>query len=309
MLQTIRTDIRFPNIGIALREVGNGFTLFGIDIMYYGVIIVCGMLLGILLACLRARRAGQDSDMIIDFALYAILFSVAGARLYYVIFSWDSFRHNPLSILNLRTGGLAIYGGVIGGALTALVYCRVKKIRFCMLADLCVPSLVLGQVIGRWGNFFNREAFGSYSDGLFAMQIDRRVAGNDYTCNVAALEQRYADREKVLNRILEIRDHIVEIDGAEYIQVHPTFLYESVWNFILLLILLWYSGHKHFDGELVLMYLAGYGLGRIWIEGLRTDQLFLWGSQIAVSQLLSGLLVLFAITVWVIVIRKRKKRA
>lgn len=309
MLQTIRTDIRFPNIGIALHEVGNGFTLFGIDIMYYGVIIVFGMLLGILLACLRARRAGQDSDMIIDFALYAILFSVAGARLYYVIFSWDSFRHNPLSILNLRTGGLAIYGGVIGGALTALVYCRVKKIRFSMLADLCVPSLVLGQVIGRWGNFFNREAFGSYSDGLFVMQIDRRVAGNDYTCNVAALEQRYADREKVLNRILEIRDHIVEIDGAEYIQVHPTFLYESVWNFILLMILLWYSGHKHFDGELVLMYLAGYGLGRIWIEGLRTDQLFLWGSQLAVSQLLSGLLVLFAITVWVIVMRKRKKRA
>lgn len=289
-MQEVNTDIRFPNIGLSFENVGNGITVFGIDIMYYGMIIVFGMLLGVLLACCRAKRAGQNPDMIIDFALYGILFSVIGARLYYVAFAWDSFKEHPLSILNLRTGGLAIYGGIIGGVLTALVYAKIKKINFRKLADICVPSLLLGQAVGRWGNFFNREAFGTYTDGLFAMQLDRRVVSSDYSCSMAVLEQRYAGREKALERILEIRNNTVWIDGAEYIQVHPTFLYESLWNLVLLLLLLVYSKHKRFDGELLLLYLAGYGLGRAWIEGLRTDQLFLWGSPLAVSQLLSLLL-------------------
>ncbi|MDE7298985.1 MAG: prolipoprotein diacylglyceryl transferase, partial [Lachnospiraceae bacterium] len=192
MLQTMKTDIYFPNLGLAFRQLGNGITVFGFDIMYYGMIIVCGMLFGVLLACWRAKRAGEQPDMIIDFALYAIVAAVVGARLYYVAFAWDSFRDNPLSIFNLRTGGLAIYGGVIGGTLMAAVYAKLKKISFFRLTDICAPALLLGQVIGRWGNFFNREAFGTYTDGLFAMQIDRKAAGSDFSCSIAALEQQIA---------------------------------------------------------------------------------------------------------------------
>lgn len=294
MLQTMKTDIYFPNLGLAFRRLGNGITVFGFDIMYYGMIIVCGMLFGVLLACWRAKRAGEQPDMIIDFALYAIVAAVIGARIYYVVFAWDSFRDNPLSVFNLRTGGLAIYGGIIGGVLMAAVYARIRKISFCRLTDICAPALLLGQVIGRLGNFFNREAFGAYTDGLFAMQLDRRAAGSDFSCSVAALEQRYAGREEALSRILEIRNNAVWINGVEYIQVHPTFLYEMAWNAVLLLLLLLYTKHRAFEGEITLLYLAGYGLGRVFIEGLRTDQLFLWGSHIAVSQLLSALLVVLA---------------
>lgn len=311
-MQEVKTDIRFPNLGLSFENIGNGITVFGIDIMYYGMIIVFGMLLGVLLACLRAKRAGESPDMIIDFALYAILFSVIGARLYYVVFAWDSFKEHPLSVFNLRTGGMAIYGGIIGGVLTAFVYAKIKKVNFRKLADICVPSLLLGQAVGRWGNFFNREAFGTYTDGLFAMQLDRRVISSDYNCSMAVLEQRYAGRQEALERIIEIRNNTVWVDGAEYIQVHPTFLYESLWNLALLLLLLIYSAHKKFDGELLLLYLAGYGLGRTWIEGLRTDQLFLWGSSIAVSQLLSLLLAAGSIGLWIaarIRLHRKKKSA
>lgn len=292
MLQGVKTDINFPNLGISFHNFGNGITIFGIDIAYYGIIIVSGMLLGVMLACWRAKHSRQNPDQYIDFALYAILFSVIGARLYYVAFDWDAFKDNPISILNLRTGGLAIYGGVIGGILTGIIYAKIKKINFFLLADTCMPSLLLGQVIGRWGNFFNREAFGKYTNSRFAMQLDIRVVSSDYTCSLAALEKRYAGRDAALERILEIRNNTVFVDGIEYIQVHPTFLYESMWNFVLMILLLIYTRHKKFDGELLLLYLAGYGLGRVWIEGLRTDQLFLWGSPIAISQLLSAFLVL-----------------
>lgn len=307
MLQGLKTDIRFPNIGITFHGVGNGITLFGIDIMYYGMIIVSGMLLGVLLACYRAKRAGQSADMVIDFALYAILFSVAGARLYYVVFAWDSFRENPLSVFNLRTGGMAIYGGIIGGVLTAVVYAKIKKVNFGKLADICVPSLLLGQVIGRWGNFFNREAFGTYTDGLFAMQLDRRVVSSDYNCSMAVLEKRYAGQSGALEQIIKIRNNTVWVDGAEYIQVHPTFLYESLWNMMLLVLILLFARHKKFDGELLFWYLAGYGIGRLWMEGLRTDQLFLWGSPLAVSQLLSGLLAVGS-TALVLAVRMRLRK-
>ena len=308
MLYTIKTDINFPNIGISLPNVANGITIFGFDIMYYGIIIVCGMLLGGLLACWRAKRAGESPDMIIDFALYAILCAVAGARIYYVVFAWDSFKDNPLSVFNLRTGGLAIYGGVIGGVLAAVVYAKIKKISFFKLADICAPALLLGQVIGRWGNFFNREAFGTYTNGFFAMQLDRRVVGSDFTCSAVTLAQRYAGREEALNRIMEIRNNTVWMDEIEYIQVHPTFLYESLWNLALMIILLLYTKYQKFDGELMFWYFVGYGVGRVWIEGMRTDQLFLWGSEIAVSQLLSALLAAAALTIIVVIRVKLKKK-
>jgi len=289
-----KSDILFQKLGIEFHNLGTGIKIFGIDIAFYGIVIALGMVLGVLLAQWQAKRTGQNPETYLDFALYAIIISVIGARLYYVAFSWSDYKDNPLSILDIRSGGLAIYGGVIAGALTGIVYCKIKKINFGLLADTSIFGLLLGQIIGRWGNFFNREAFGMYYDGLLSMQLNLKHVDGDYTRSLQSLTARYADKPEALKRIIEIRENTKWIDGAEYISVHPTFLYESVWNLCLLIFLIFYSKHKKFDGELVTIYLIGYGLGRFWIEGLRTDQLFLWGSPLAVSQLLSGALVVIA---------------
>lgn len=290
-----KSDIWFRNLGIEFSNLGTGITVFGIDIAFYGIIIAIGMVCGVLLAQWQAKRTGQNPDVYWDFALYGIIFAVIGARLYYVIFKWSQFKDNPLSILNLRTGGLAIYGGVIAAVLTAIIYCKVKKISFGLLADTGVLGLIIGQVIGRWGNFFNREAFGKYYDGLLSMQLNLAHVGGDYTCSIDTLNARYANRPEALEAIKEIRNHTLMIDGIEYISVHPTFLYESLWNLALLIILIIYSKHKKFDGEVLCLYFIGYGIGRFWIEGLRTDQLFTWGSTFAVSQILSAILVIGSI--------------
>ena len=176
-----------------------------------------------------------------------------------------------------------------------------------MLADTSVIGLLLGQVIGRFGNFFNREAFGKYTNNLFAMQIDIRNVSSDYTCSLETLANRYAYRPHAYENILEIRNHLVEIGGATYLQVHPTFLYESLWNLSLMILLILYTKHKKFDGEIFLLYLLGYGLGRFWIEGLRTDQLFLWGTPIAVSQALAAIMVIIAL-VLILYCRLRLKK-
>lgn len=291
MYQSIIASIQFPNLGIEFDNVGSSVKVFGIDIAYYGIIIALGMAAGYLVAEWQARRTKQNPDVYLDFALYAIILSVIGARLYYVVFTWDEFKDNPISIFNTRNGGLAIYGGVIAAVLTALVYTKIKKISFGLLADTGCLGLITGQMIGRWGNFFNREVFGQYTNNLFAMRLDIRDVGGDYTCSVAYLAEKYANRPDAYRRIMEIRDNTVFVNGITYIQVHPTFLYESVWNLGVLIFLIFYSKHKKFNGEVFLFYLFGYGLGRVWIEGIRTDQLFLWGSPIAVSQLLSILLV------------------
>jgi phosphatidylglycerol:prolipoprotein diacylglycerol transferase len=254
------------------------------------------MLCGWLIAEWMAKRTGQNTELYLDFAMVAIVTAVIGARAYYVVFTLEEFMDNPLSIFNLRTGGLAIYGGIIAAVLAALIYTRIKKYNFWLLADTSCVGLVLGQSIGRWGNFFNREAFGKYSDGLFAMRLNVNDVSGIYrdSTPVSRLQNMYSGKSEVLARILEIRDKTVMIDGSRYIQVHPTFLYESLWNVCLLIILVLYTKHKKFDGEIILLYLVGYGLGRIWMEGLRTDQLFLWGTPIAVSQLLSGVVIVLA---------------
>jgi phosphatidylglycerol:prolipoprotein diacylglycerol transferase len=182
----------------------------------------------------------------------------------------------------------------------------VKKISFWLLADTGCIGLVTGQIIGRWGNFFNREAFGKYTDNLLAMQLNVKDVSSDFweSTTVTKLKELYGAKPSALQRILEIRDRMVTIDGERYIQVHPTFLYEVLWNLCLLIFLLLYTKHKRFDGEIILLYLAGYGLGRVWMEGLRTDQLFLWGTPFAVSQLLSGLIVIAAVAA---IIWKRRK--
>lgn len=300
----LATNIRFPNLGIELNNVPSGFDIFGYHIALYGVVIGLGMLFGWLIAEWMAKRTGQKSDLYLDFALIAIVVSVIFTRLFYVIFSWDEFKGDLLQIFNLRSGGLMIYGGIVGAILTAVIFARVKKYSFWLLADTGCIGLITGQIIGRWGNFFNREAFGKYTDGLFSMQLNIKDVAYDFTRPIVNLKDKFAGKEAAYNRIMEIRENTIIVEGIEYIQVHPTFLYESLWNLCLLIILILYTKHKKFDGEIILMYLAGYGLGRVWIEGLRTDQLFLWGTSIPISQLLSGVIVVVCIAV--IIIKRRK---
>lgn len=280
------TSILFPNLGITLPHVGKSISLFGLDIAYYGIVIAFGMLCGIYLVLRLARETKQDEDLYFNLIIITIVCAVVGARVYYVIFSWEDYKDNLLEILNIRGGGLAIYGGVLGGALTVWIFSRVKKLKFGLLADTIGPGLVLGQIIGRWGNFFNREAFGGYCNGLLAMGLPRNAV-----------------RQGEITQ--QMLDNIRVIDGVEFIQVHPTFLYESLWNLLVLALLLWYRKKKKFDGEVFLMYLLGYGLGRVWIEGLRTDQLLLPVLGFPVSQLLSAVLSAGAL---VIILCKRKGR-
>lgn len=280
-------DIAFPNLGIYLKDVPRSFSVFGFEIAFYGLIIGIGVLAGILMAAHQAKVTGQDPDTYWDFAIYAVIFSVIGARIYYVVFAWDYYKDNLLSVFNIRGGGMAIYGGVIAAFITLFVYCRIKKKNPFLMGDTAMAGLLLGQVIGRWGNFMNREVFGEYYNGLFSMQLPvAAVRARDISENIAA--------------------HIPE--GANYINVHPTFLYESVWNLAVMFLMLAYRKHKKFDGELCLFYLGGYGLGRFIIEGIRTDTLFLPGTTIPVSQVLALLMLIFAVCMDVAVrIRLKKK--
>ena len=268
-------DLSFVNLGITIDHMRNSVSIFGFRIAFYGIIIGLGMLAGIAVALSDAKRRGQDPDMYLDFALYAIIISIIGARAYYVIFDWDNYKDNLLQIFNLRAGGLAIYGGVIGAVLTLIVFTRARKQSFFSMADSGVLGLITGQIIGRWGNFFNCEAFGGFTDNLLAMRIKMSLV------NPSMISQELVDKQIVEN-------------GVAYIQVHPTFLYESVWNLGVLAFMLWYRKRKKFDGEMLWIYFLGYGLGRVWIEGLRTDQLKLPGTGFAVSQLLSAALVCVA---------------
>lgn len=282
-------EIAFPNIGFYIPHLPKGITIGGFTIAFYGMIIAAGMLSGLWLACHQAQRTGQKKEVYTDFAIYAIIFSLIGARLYYVVFSWENYKDDLLQIFNTRGGGMAIYGAVIAAVLTAIIYCKVKKYNFFLLADTAVGGLVLGQIIGRYGNFFNREAFGEYTNSLFAMRL--RV-----------------DQVNPANITELMKSHMTTIDSVQYIQVHPTFLYESLWNILVLVLILVFTTKKKFNGEIFLLYLVGYALGRVWIEGLRTDQLQIGSTGIAVSQVLSGAIVIVGVVVWICVRRKIGKR-
>lgn len=276
-------DIAFPNLGIYLKNVPKTFELFGFEIAFYGLIIGVGVLAGLLMAVHMAKVTGQDPDIYWDFAIYAVIFSIIGARIYYVIFAWDYYKDDLLGIFKLRNGGLAIYGAVIAAFVTLFVYCRIKKQNPLLMGDTAMPGLILGQAIGRWGNFMNREVFGEYYDGLFSMQLPvSAVRARDISDNIAA--------------------HIPE--GANYINVHPTFLYESVWNLLVFAALLLFRKHKKFNGELCLLYLGGYGLGRFVIEGIRTDTLFIPGTTVPVSQVLALLMVIGSLGADIFIRRK-----
>lgn len=276
-------DIWFVHLGIGVSNLQKTFSIFGFEIAYYGLIIAIGIAAGAALGIRDAMKNGADMDTCLDLALYAVIFAVIGARAYYVIFEWDSYKDNLLEIFNIRNGGLAIYGGVIGAAATFFVITRIKKMSMLKFADSGVLGLLIGQSIGRWGNFVNCEAFGGYTDNLLAMRL-----------NVEHVNKSMISEELWANQIVE--------NGITYIQVHPTFLYESMWNLCLLICLLIYRKHKKFTGEIFFMYLAGYGLGRFWIEGLRTDQLVIGNTGIAVSQMLAG--VLFVVFTAAIIIKR-----
>lgn len=265
-------EIWFPHLGIQIEHLSRViFQIFGYDVYWYGVIIASGVLIALGFAIREAKRTGQNPENYVDIALFGVIFSVIGARLYYVLFSWELYIDEPLKIFALREGGLAIYGGIIAGVVTVIIYTKIKKLNFWLVADTAAPSLILGQIIGRWGNFFNREAFGGYTDNIFAM--------------------RYL-KQQVNNIAPSVLQNTININGTEYIQVHPTFLYESVWNIGVLIILLIMRKNKKFDGQIFGFYLLGYACGRVWIEGLRTDQLKI--GNFAVSQILSAVLIFTA---------------
>lgn len=237
------------------------FKVFGFEVRWYGLLIAIAVLIGTILALREAKRKGIKEESIIDMLLFAVPGAIIGARLYYVIFMWDYYSKNPGQILNLRGGGLAIHGVIIGGALVAYIFTKVKKLNFLTVADIVAPSLILGQAIGRWGNFANQEAHGGPTDLPWGIMIDG-------------------------------------------VKVHPTFLYESIWNFLVFGFLLWYRRKKaKADGEVFAMYLVLYSVARFLIEGMRTDSLML--GSIRVAQLISAIIII----VGIIFIRYIRKKA
>lgn len=230
------------------------------------------MIICVMVAAYDRKSRGLDSEVIWDLAIYGIISGVIGARIYYVVFSWSYYSKNPGEILNVRNGGLAIYGGVIAGFLAVFIYSKVKKESFPELFDSVALVFPIGQALGRWGNFFNREAFGDYSDGLFAMRLPIEAV-----------------------RISDISEKMLSNMGvADYIDVHPAFLYESVWNLLLFIGLFLYRKKKRFSGEIFFLYLFFYGLGRFFIEGLRTDQLRIAGTALPVSRVVAVLCMVIA---------------
>ena len=261
-------DISFPMLGNLTLNPPSYFTLFGKPIYFYGVIIACGMILAALYCAKRAPKFGLTDDNLYDMLIWAIPLCIIGARLYYVAFRWDYYAENFGEIIAIRNGGLAIYGGVLMGIIVALVWCRVKKIPFFAMADLASFGLLIGQAVGRWGNFMNREAFGAETDVFCRMGLT--------------------------------------YPGSATVYVHPTFLYESLWNIIGFLILHFWTkrGGRKYDGQVFWLYIFWYGLGRAWIEGLRTDSLYIGSGPIRVSQLLAAVSAAAALTVLIIKARK-----
>ena len=291
-------DIRFPNLDITFHDVGRSFFIGDFEIMYYGVVIACGFLLGYLLVSLLAKRSGQSSEIYLDYLLCMMIPAIIGARIYYVVFSWDYYKANPGEIINLRHGGLGIVGGILAGVIVLLIFSRVRKLSATRMLDTLTAGLLVGQILGRWGNFFNREAFGGFCDGLFAMQIP----------------VEYFEKA---GRMTEIRntgllDQLVtaSVNGGQVscIQVHPTFLYEGLWNLVVLLIILFWQKRKTFDGELLCIYMMGYGAGRFFIESLRVDQLTIGHTGIAATQVVCVLAFVSGL-LWMIFGKKKARRA
>lgn len=269
--------VEFPGLGISFNINRVAFEIFEVPIYWYGIIIAAGFLLAVILGMSHSKKFGIDPDNIIDMVLFATPAAIIGARLFYVIFSWDMFKDNLLDVFNTRKGGLAIYGGVIFAFITAYLFARVKKINFLKLFDFGSPYLIMAQGIGRWGNFFNQEAFGTNTSLPWGMTSE------------------------------SVKDYLslLQSKGAGYnpdLPVHPTFLYESLWDIAVFFFLIWYRKKKKLDGEVFSLYLILYGTVRFFIEGIRTDSLML--GNLRISQLLSAIFVLVMSLLFIL--RRRK---
>ncbi len=274
-------EIVFPNLGIDITVNKTAFSIFGLNIQWYGVIIAVAILLAITFGLSQTKKFGLNSDRVIDCVIGGVIGGIVGARLYYVVFSWEQYSQDWKSIFNIREGGLAIYGGIIGSLLVALIIAKIRKVKILPLLDIVGMSFLIGQGIGRWGNFTNQEAFGSNTDlpwGMSGGTIQSRI-------------------------LTMIENGNTSLTTKEL--VHPCFLYESLWCIVGFVIIYLYSKHRKFDGQLFLMYLGWYGLGRAFIEGLRTDSLML--GNIKVSQVLAILLVVVAIVLLVVFTSKVKR--
>ena len=249
--------ISFPSLGIEVNP-GRVLELGPLTIHYYGAIIALGLLLGMFYSCRQGRKFGLKEDDILDGFLWVTPFAIVCARIYYVAFSWADYRDNPISVFYIWEGGIAIYGGVLGAVLGMWILCRVKKLKFTAVLDLILTAFLIGQSIGRWGNFMNREAFGAATDTFLRMGLFNTQTG-----------------------------------AWEY--YHPTFLYESLWNAAGFLLLHFLADKRKYDGQMALGYAAWYGLGRSFIEGLRVDSLY-WG-PFRVSQVLAAVTCVTAVSV------------
>ena len=251
------TEISFPALDLVMNP-GRSVSIGPLTVHYYGAIIAFGLILGVMYACRRSKDFGLKEDDLIDGVLWVTPFAIICARAYYVIFRWaEEYAANPISALYIWEGGLAIYGGVIGAVVGITVFCKIRKIKPAVVLDVVSLSFLIGQSIGRWGNFFNREAFGAETDVLWKMGLLKNT--------------------------------------GEVIYVHPTFLYESLWNACGLVILHFASKRRKFDGQVALGYMAWYGLGRCMIEGLRSDSLYI--GPFRVSQLLAGVSCIIAVSI------------
>ena len=264
-------EISFPMLGDWSVNPPYSFTVFGFEIYFYGVIIAAAFILAALFCARKAAEFGLTSDDLFDLVIWLIPACIIGARLYYVLFKLDYFAANPSKIFSLRDGGLAIYGGIIAGIITGIVWSRRKKIPVFAVGDLAAFGLLIGQAVGRWGNFINREAFGAETDVFCRMGLT--------------------------------------MPGQETLYVHPTFLYESLWNLggLIILCVLSKLGKRKYDGQFFWTYILWYGLGRSWIEGLRTDSLYIGSTDIRVSQLLAAVSALTALIVLIVNAKKAHK--
>lgn len=283
-------SIQFPNLGINLDYVGKSIQIFGFEITFFGLIIALGMLLGLGFVILEAKRCGENKDEYLEMMIIFLLFGVIGARLLYVACSWNLYKGNIVQIFNIRNGGLCFYGGLFGGMLGAAIYCGVRRKPFMQMADTASMGIIVAQIIGRWGDFFNRESFGEYTNSIFAMQLPLSAVRSSEVTSA-------------------MRENLETIGGTSYIQVHPTFFYESAWCLLLFLLMLVWKRKKCFQGQVFLRYLAGYGLGRFVIEYLRTDKLLIPGTSIGISQLISAALFLICALVAAVEGTMAKKRA
>ncbi len=289
------TSIGFPHLGITV-DPSEGFFIGSFEIKWYGVVIALGVLLAAVYTMRRCRQFGLTQDDVTNIILVGLPCGILGARLYYVLFEWERFfgpNNNWYDFLNIRDGGLAIYGGVLGGGLALCIYClcsRKRRRTLLPALDLCGYGLLLGQICGRWGNFFNREAFGSYTDSLFAMRISQSYVPRG-SSELALLVQKAQ-----------------EGGYAGFVQVQPTFLYESVWNLIGFVLLHFWSKKRRFDGQIFLGYVAWYGLGRAFIESMRTDSLYL--GPLRVSQWVGAVSCALAlgILLYVLLVKKPDRR-